>query len=446
MVARTVTNDGSYLVNHGFGLSQEGLKRVKVQNGGDSIPTNLKKRILAMPERTYGRPKPIPYVDKRGHTRFRKEARVPFSRPRKPLPKKKVRLKRTLPPNAYRMDLSIDNFAVWRYTDKSNVVRDTTLAAMQFGHISLDPKDYYNLIERLRRKVYGSGFNPGIFAAEFPKAITMIFDAATKIRRGLLFAAIGDWRGIVRNLGAPNGAQGMRKLKEKSLSYREGRMNLSQLWLELQYGWRPLVGDLEDAGKYIAYVLNDPGYATSKRVKTTKSFEKSSVYTMGLSELGFSYRKTVHDVSITITNLRVSPSYVPSLQSAATVAWEVLPYSFVCDWVAPIGSYLGSLRTQKDITGTVVTSVKSTTTWSLPRYGGWIKSASQLSVVPAKKQLITLVRTVSDELYVPAPLGDLSPSSVFSSATRAWNAVALLQNLKFTPGDVTGIRKLLGRS
>lgn len=365
------------------------------------------------------------------------DQRAAIKKQQRPLHSKKVAKRiRVLPPNSYTMSLTracYGAYVVRKYSDPGYQAL-TGCSVVIGGHIPLNAQDHYKMIDRLRNKVYGSGFHPGIFAAEAPKALKMIGNAATQLRLAMTAFADRNWRGVVRNLGEPTSSL-YGRARYSWLSYTEGRMSISKAWLAFSYGWKPLVKDLEDGAAYVAFMLNDPGTVASGRVKTTKSFEKEEKLPNTYSGVRFTKRKTTHKVSYLITELKASSRTLPSLPAVAAVAWEKLPYSFVCDWVAPIGGYLQALRTASDLKGAkVVVSVLSETTWSEKELYKTLGVTHFVPLTPdltESLQLVTFTRNISDSISPPVPEGDLRPSSIFKHWSRAANAVALLQKLKF---------------
>lgn len=445
MTTGSRVRDGRWTTNYGQGLTSEGPYWSKSWTGGDSIS---KKKIVT------ARPKSDPFPTRpdlenrlpnenskdfrRRVKRLRREwlARVREFLRKNPKrgPRAKPR-KRVMPPNGYSLtvyDYNLGNYQV-RRSGESQYNYCMNCNPLVNGHVPLDPKDHYRIIEKLRRKVYGSGFHPGIFAAESGKALVMITKTSTQIRNALIALFKGNWRGIIRNLGEPVGHL-YGRARYSYLSYHEGRMSLSKAWLAFQYGWRPLLNDLEEGGAYLAEQLYGTGAANGRRVVARRQFAGANYMHWqkpGVLEFGLAGRVTTHDVQYVITNLRAdTPSAVPPLASLVGVAWEVVPYSFVCDWVAPIGGYLQALRTASQIKGTVVLSIKSRTEWYGPAAGIGIAAYRQVSILPTERTFLTFTRKVSDEISPPTPLGNLSPSSIFSVWQRAVSAVALLQNLK----------------
>lgn len=334
------------------------------------------------------------------------------------------------------------------------------------GHIAPDPDEELKAIAKLRKGAYGSGWNAAIMAVEAPKAIEMIGSSALRVRRGLLCAALGDWRGIIKNLATPTaahastgrtpkigGSRGKRaaqqrwedSVKQSTIGFNEGRKTLSSLWLEIQYGWKPLLKDIEDGAMYLSEALTGNQQRT-RPIVGARTYERKSSVTYPGTYAYYRDRTTVTTIKYTVTGARnIQSPFIPNIYTVAGAAWERLPYSFVCDWVVPVGLLLDALRTAADIEGTIVRSLHQETTWSGlttdPIYGRALIPLDP-GITPFHRR-VSFSRTVSTEISPPLPVGSLSPDSIFASGIRAANAVALLQNLRFRPGDRSGIKKLL---
>lgn len=416
-------SNNEFLLNGGLGESPVGWRKLTVWSGADSSASELELRV--------------PKGPKHFHSARRS-------------------LKRQLPPHPYTKEVQTTFKGYFKVQMPGYQVNEAGLPdPWNFGHVPLEPQDHYKVIEKLRTQVYGTGFHPGVFAAEAPKALDMIASSALRLRRGLLCAALGDWRGIIKNFGepsAPNTSRGGRdrrvdsihRLKTACLDVERGKRVLSTLWLEIQYGWKPLIKDIEDGAGYLAFAMNNGNVpqkkvSASREITRTESFENQ--------KFGPTTKTTVSKIRYTITGLRIESPFIPSLESTAGIAWERLPYSFVCDWAVPIGDYLQALRTAHDLQGDVVCTVTQETD-----FGEWrVSSPAQFAETVvgfggdarAYVNLFNITRTVGSEIYPPTPVGDLSPSSIFKSWTRAGNAIALLTNLRFHEGDRVGIKKLL---
>jgi hypothetical protein len=114
-------------------------------------------------------------------------------------------------------------------------------------------------------------------------------------------------------------------------------------WLEFQYGWRPLFGSLFGAAnELVNKVLN-----TLRKFKVHASlpFWEDVTYNSN----GFTVRrKTGGYQACTIACVFEVPGFSLDRFSSlnpVSLAWEVIPYSFVVDWFLDIGSFLRSLET-----------------------------------------------------------------------------------------------------
>lgn len=127
--------------------------------------------------------------------------------------------------------------------------------------------------------------------------------------------------------------------RERLAYYRD---NFANHWLEYSYGWRPLVSDIYGASELMAQVsLNErPTKVTvfSEEVKASQFYFNSNGITALVERM-----ETVR--ALTSMRFSVEEAWVQDMQrtglsNPALLAWELLPYSFVVDWVLPIGNYL----------------------------------------------------------------------------------------------------------
>jgi hypothetical protein len=199
-------------------------------------------------------------------------------------------------------------------------------------------------ITKLRNKVKDQKVNLVQAYAERAQTANLIAVTAARIAASVTSLRHGDFRRAADALGikAPKRA---RKRFAKAYAKNQSKA-ISNGWLELQYGWSPLLGDVygscellaqkitrEVANKATAQhsvlmedvvtsnVINDGRLTTERRceytVKYTVYFSSSSDALHTLAQVG-------------ITN-------------PALIAWELMPWSFVVDWFTPIGNYLQSL-------------------------------------------------------------------------------------------------------
>jgi len=134
-----------------------------------------------------------------------------------------------------------------------------------------------------------------------------------------------------------------RQRRQARAAYNE----IPSSWLQVQYGWNPLMSDLnsacqglDQAGGVIPPQFDVRGVRTSQDF-----FELSRGGQFGSSQrLGVKARY-ITDVNLTYQMGTPLAALFSSLGliNPLEILWEKLPYSFVVDWFLPVGSWLQSL-------------------------------------------------------------------------------------------------------
>jgi hypothetical protein len=271
---------------------------------------------------------------------------------------------------------------------------------------------------KLREAIVGSDFNMGVFLGESKEALNMIANSAISIRKALTSLRRGDLVGVARALGVapPRGSQTKFKTTSK---------NVAGKWLEMQYGWMPLLQDAEGAAQALAQQLNNPAVQTYKvrKKKPLKCIPVSSV--LGLE--GSHWRFIGETRAQLIARLsEVNVAALNGLTDPTSIVWELVPYSFVADWFIPIGSYLSNRGLASAVSGSFVT----TTTvredfWSFNHTYCDPGSVFVMDDYPGSRFFRTsMSRGVGSSLSVPTP--SFKPLGKVASWKHCANAVALL--------------------
>lgn len=124
-------------------------------------------------------------------------------------------------------------------------------------------------------------------------------------------------------------------------------------WLQFQYGWKPLLGDVYGAAnEAIRVVVNK-----LERISASARIPEGRTYVREYASYGSStnvpVKRTVSEGSFSGCKIGVSLEIPPdsfrldrwTSVNPVSIAWELVPYSFVVDWFFDIGSYLRNIET-----------------------------------------------------------------------------------------------------
>lgn len=292
----------------------------------------------------------------------------------------------------------------------------------------LDPNDQINLVNKLSEKLKGSDFNMSVFLGEGHQALQMIGDSAIRIAKALYHIRKGDVGGATRSLfeGTTRKPLKVRPSRQPGLQgAKQALKTPAQNWLELQYGWLPLLKDAEAGAQALAHYLNVPATLTYRvsRLKEVGYIARSGPFTnCGITNYFSAPVLQSHRRSIIA---RISePPTVPQLLGLLDpelVAWELLPFSFVIDWFIPIGSYLEARAFASRLTGVFVTSDKMLGDVGVP-------SGTYITPVRCRWTDVVFTRSISSSLQVPMP--NFKGLDKIASWRHCANAVALLVGMK----------------
>lgn len=187
-------------------------------------------------------------------------------------------------------------------------------------------------------KIQNSQFNLGVFLAEFNKTAKLVGDTAFTIARQVTRFRRSNprlWKDVVR--------------WQRGNCLRQNWKKIPRKWLELQYGWIPLMSDILGA---LAFLERKSGEAGNVLHVTGNTKDEEMVrqicYGGPASESSCTLRyKAEHSCHVSLyfvlTNPQLASLASLGLMNPAYIVWEMVPYSFVVDWFMPIGPWLQSL-------------------------------------------------------------------------------------------------------
>lgn len=236
-------------------------------------------------------------------------------------------------PLVYTRGLNTD----WTVQDNSSIV-DPLGTGTSVGAL-YNRATIANLTNRVRSELNLKALDTNFDAAEvltgLKPTVKMVSESTVRLLSAFLAARKGNWQRVAYELGV------RRKFKSTTPS---------DLWLEYQYGWKPLVNDIFDASSEILK-------AFSQKAPSTDFYTVSRSGSAGLLLPGL---PTASNVEVAYQNAALASvkaklrftindelvAYMSSIRIAdpGYIAWTALPYSFVVDWILPVGDMLSALH------------------------------------------------------------------------------------------------------
>lgn len=236
------------------------------------------------------------------------------------------------------------------------------------------------------------------------ETISMVARNAMSIAKAVRFLKKGKLKRAMNELGIT------KEPKSKTAANR---------WLEMQYGWLPLLGDIHTM---INGTFSDPVCFLSK----SRTFSKSISSTVSRSYPIKHEVKRMQKTRVRFwCHFRID---APALAAAdqigllnpAITAWEAVPWSFVVDWFLPVGDWLETFTNLKGLKilefGKSITSTENAA-WSAKLDSGHtaIKGGKGESFAKSKVRLLDTTQVSFPSFENPLSLGHF------------YNAMALLR-------------------
>lgn len=204
--------------------------------------------------------------------------------------------------------------------------------------------DQLTLLNKISAKIRGSSFNLGVSLGQGRETLELAVVTINRFRGAIRFLKRGQIGNAVRQLGLPFEHQNRvsRDIRNRARVQKQLQLtDVSSAWLELQYGWRPLIQDVYESAKAYEAIVSKPRVAKYSAF-VSKRGSVSTPYNTGYPWVLYSVDST-HWLSkglhIEVTE-DLSSAKILGLQDPSVIAWELVPFSFVVDWFLPIGDYL----------------------------------------------------------------------------------------------------------
>lgn len=253
---------------------------------------------------------------------------------------------------------------------------------------------------KARLKMKRGDLNLGVAFAERNKTAQLLGDTASRLAKAYRALRKGDLKRVGRELGIakPN-------LRQPTIPRK---------WLELQYGWKPLLSDVygsvDALARRHAHDWRVTGIGSVREAIDVRDrqypygdADPKALVTAGIGS-ATGYRGCYVRIDAVPENDLLLALASLGVTNPLLIAWELVPFSFVVDWALPIGAYLESLDAMlgyKDTYCTISTMEKFEAEYRLfppeNRWGGYTAKRSG----SGHWDYVALNRSVS--LTVPLP-------------------------------------------
>lgn len=274
--------------------------------------------------------------------------------------------------------------------------------------------DQLSLVGKLTDSL-NAGFNLAVFLGEGKEALATITQMATRIYRAAKEVKKGRITNAANILLGGGKSPGGKRPKNPHL---KDLKDFASNWLQLQYGWLPLIKDIFSAAKHLAYLQDRPFNQTFRVRKTVYWAGDAPIGSTG-TDMYSGYKRESHSIIAKVTS--VNEAALLGLTDPSAVVWELMPYSFVFDWFIPLGNYLEAINLRSALTATYILS-----TWK----EGYVYRLYN-NTPPVQPydfsftvRSATLNRVVTTTL--PVPLPEVKRLDQIASWRHAANAVALV--------------------
>lgn len=240
-------------------------------------------------------------------------------------------------------------------------------------HLSIDSYGYYNLVysnpflsfprttdlwpapqevvqksvSKIASKAQGAKVNLGQMMAERKQTVNLVATTASRLAQAYSSLRKG-------NLSHAYKALSLQRTPPKKVlddyKFRHPKspdLAASSLWLEIQYGWKPLLSDIYNSCELLA-----EGVVARHPICEVRGASKEKIITVnplgsradGGGWVGIQTEEyaAMTTVQYTFSDEMATVLSKTGVSNPALLAWELVPYSFVVDWFLPVGNYLES--------------------------------------------------------------------------------------------------------
>lgn len=189
----------------------------------------------------------------------------------------------------------------------------------------------------VRNKLKSTDINLGVAYGERKATAGLLGSTASRMASAVRHLKRGEIRRSMGALGISN--------KRRQPRGRQW----TDKWLELQYGWKPLLSDVYGAARALEQRPKGDWRVTASVTRsrrddfvTEKPVASGTNHDAHRCEAGL-FRSVYARIDALPQNEAIISLASLGVTNPLSVAWELVPYSFVVDWALPVGDFLESL-------------------------------------------------------------------------------------------------------
>lgn len=189
---------------------------------------------------------------------------------------------------------------------------------------------------KFKDKAVGEQSSVGVAAAEWRKSFDMVSNRLMQMYKAFRAAKRGDIEGFTDALGV------MPKRKHRHVPAAQLARKASSIVLEYNFGWVPMVMDVTQSFTVLSQPL--PG-GRAKGVSGSSLYWRVWQYNGPGGQDYRDYYCTIiyaQYAEVYLTNPNLFLANQLGLTNVGTIAWELIPFSFLADWAFSVQNFLES--------------------------------------------------------------------------------------------------------
>lgn len=264
----------------------------------------------------------------------------------------------------FRSDIPLNQKSTQKWTGHPEFVFQHGIPVINFQNDRFARVDYAVLENSLLAAIKDQKFNAAESLGEVRSTAEMIVKRMNTLANAALALKKGNLAQAYKALKA-SGSRATKRILERgesfTRSYEKRNRNTSSRakwekeraseWLELQYGWMPLLKDIHEGVEMLQKgLMADDTIVRAKVIKTAKSNHELSSTVPGYAFEEVTLRKSLdwRERRTILVDYKVDDALKKHITSLGltnplSLAWELAPWSLVVDWVYPIGTMLSNL-------------------------------------------------------------------------------------------------------